>query len=154
VDPSGWQIIAYNSEGDMAAEGSWVSGEVAKHGGTCRIVVAHKARHMVVDALQGDNTSQESVWSAIIGKTAINLVGHNHIYGRTVPISGVHVIVSGAGGHGLRTLGTQHHAVADSQTGVPTATKLVLRSGAADFQQVDKDGTVYDSGTIGCTPAG
>jgi hypothetical protein len=36
---------------------------------------------------------------------------------------------------------------------VATATRLVLRPGAADYQQVDKNGTVYDSGTIGCVPA-
>jgi hypothetical protein len=153
VDVSGWQIIAYSSETDMAAEGAWVAGEVAKHPGTCRIVMAHKGRHVVTDTSHGDNTNQESVWSQIISKTAINLVGHNHIYGRLAPVSSVHVIVSGAGGHGLRSLGTQHHTVSASKTGVPTATRLVLRTGAADFRQVDKNGTVHDSGTISCTPA-
>ena len=153
VDASGWQVIAYSSETDMVAEGSWVAGEVAKHGGTCRIVMAHKGRHVVTDTAHDDNTSQESVWSQITDKTAINLVGHNHIYGRLAPVSGVHVLVSGAGGHGLRALGTQHHPVAASKTGLPTATRLMLRPGAADFVQVDKNGTVYDSGTISCTPA-
>jgi hypothetical protein len=150
---SGWQIIAYSSETDMVAEGNWVGGEVAKHAGTCRIVMAHKGRHVVADTAHGDNTSQESVWSRISNRTAINLVGHNHIYGRLTPIEGVTVIVSGAGGHGLRSLGPQHHTVAAAKTGVATATRLVLRRGAADFRQVDKNGTVYDSGTITCTPA-
>jgi len=152
VDASGWQIIAYSSETDMAAEGAWVAGEVAKHAGTCRIVMAHKGRHVVADTSHSDNTSQESVWSQIIGKTAINLVGHNHIYGRLAPISGVNVIMSGAGGHGLRSLGTQHHTVAASKTGVATALRLVLRPGAADFTQVDSRGTAVDSGTITCNP--
>ena len=153
VDASGWQIIAYSSETDMAAEGAWVAAEVAKHAGTCRIVIAHKGRHVVADTSHSDNTNQESVWSAIKGKTAINLVGHNHIYGRLAPVDGVTVFVSGAGGHGLRSLGSQHHTVAASKTGVATATRLVLRQGAADFAQVDKNGTVWDSGTVTCTPA-
>lgn len=151
--PSGWQIIAYSSETDMAAEGTWVASQVATHAGTCRIVVAHKGRHVVVDTAHNDYTNQESVWSKIINKTAINLVGHNHIYGRLAPLNGVGVFVSGAGGHGLRSLGSQHHTLAVSKTGVATVTRLVLRRGAADFSQVDKNGTVYDSGTITCTPA-
>ena len=153
VDRSGWQVIAYSSETDMTKERDWVASALAKHSGTCRIVMAHKGAHVVVDTSHGDNSSQNGVWSTISNKAAINLVGHNHIYGRLAPINGVNVIVSGAGGHGLRSLGTQHHTVADSQTGVATATRLVLRQGFADFQQVDKSGTPYDSGTITCTPA-
>jgi hypothetical protein len=150
---SGWQIIAYSSEeANMATEAAWVAGEVAKHAGTCRIVMAHKGRHVVVDTAHNDNVEQEPVWAQIVGKTAINLVGHNHIYGRLAPIDGVTVIVSGAGGHNLRSLGSQHHTVVASRTGVATATRLVLRSGAADFVQVDANGTVYDSGTVTCTP--
>jgi hypothetical protein len=150
---SGWQVIAYSSETDMAAEGAWVAAEVAKHPGTCRIVMAHKGRHVVADTSHSDNASQEPVWSQIIGRTAINLVGHNHIYGRLAALDGVNVLVSGAGGHGLRSLGTQHHTVAKSKPGVATATRLVLRRGSADFRQVDRKGKVFDSGTIACTPA-
>jgi len=36
---------------------------------------------------------------------------------------------------------------------VPTVTRLVLSPGRAEFAQLDKDGAVYDSGAIGCTPA-
>jgi hypothetical protein len=150
---SGWQIIAYSSETEMVSEGLWVARQVAKHAGTCRIVIAHKGRHVVVDTAHGDNREQEPAWSAIAGRTAINLVGHSHLYGRLAPISGVTVIVSGAGGHALRALGRQHHAVVRSKTGVATATRLVLRRGAADFKQVDRNGTVYDSSTVTCTPA-
>ena len=102
--------------------------------------MAHKGRHVVTDSEHGDNPGQEPIWSRIVDKTAINLVGHNHIYGRLAPINGVNVIVSGAGKSGLRSVGSQHHPVAASQNSVPTATKLVLRRGAADFQQVDKNG--------------
>jgi len=150
---SGWQVIAYSSEHSASSEATWVAAEIAKHPGTCRIVMAHKGRHVVPDSSHNDNTGQEVVWAKIVNKTAINLVGHNHIYGRLAPISGVNVFVSGAGGHGLRSLGSQHHTVAKTKTGVATATRLVLRRGAADFSQVDKNGTVYDSGTIACTPA-
>ena len=150
---SGWQVIAYSSESAMGSESRWVAARVARHPGTCRIVIAHKGRHVVTDTAHGDNEGQEPVWSVIRNKTALHLAGHNHIYGRLTPVDGVTVLVSGAGGHSLRELGSQHHAVAASKTGVATATRLVLRRGAADFSQVDKNGTVYDSGTVTCTPA-
>ncbi len=154
VDPaSGWQIIAYSSEHSASEEATWVAARVAEHAGTCRIVMAHKGRHVVADTAHSDNAGQEPIWAAIINKTAINLVGHNHIYGRLAPLNGVNVFVSGAGGTGLRRLGAQHHTVADSKARIRTATRLVLRPGAADFQQVDKNGAVYDAGTIPCTPA-
>ena len=150
---SGWQVIAYSSETDLAVDRRWVASKLARHPGTCRIVIAHKGRHVVTDTAHGDNASQQPVWSVIRNKTAINLVGHSHIYGRLAPLGGVTVLVSGAGGHSLRSLGSQHHTVAASKTGVATVTRLVLRRRAADFSQVDKKGTVYDSGTVTCTPA-
>jgi hypothetical protein len=153
-EESGWQIIAYSSEEtNMAAEAAWVEAELAKHAGTCRIAIAHKGRHVVTDTVNGDNPNQEPIWSRIVGKVTINLVGHNHIYGRLLGLEGVEVIVSGAGGHALRPLGTQHHPVAASRTGVPTATALLLRRGVAHFKQVDRSGQVFDSGTFLCKSA-
>ena len=107
----------------------------------------------VTDDEHDDNPDQAPIWSALAGRTAVNLVGHNHLYGRLAPIDGVHVLVSGAGGHELRGQGEQRHEVAAVLTGVPTATRLVLRAGALDFSQVDARGRVYDTGTIPCAPA-
>jgi len=153
VDDSGWQVLAYSSESDPESEAGWVRRQVARHSGTCRLAVAHRGRYTVADAEHGDNRDQAPVWSALAGRTAVNLVGHNHLYGRLAPIDGVHVLVSGAGGHELRTQGRQRHKVVSVETGVPTATRLVLRRGALDFSQVDARGRVYDSGTIPCAPA-
>ena len=123
---SGWQVIAYSSQApDTHAEARWVSGEIKKHRGTCRIAMAHKGRHVVADSHHSDNREQEPIWQALKGTAAINLIGHEHIYGRLEPIDGVHVIVSGAGGHDLR----------------------------AELTRVDADGGVHDSTTISCTPA-
>lgn len=67
-------------------------------------------------------------------------VAHNHVYGSLAPIRGVHVIVSGAGGHNMRRLGEQHHPIRRATSGVPTATRLLLRRGAAEIRQVDAAG--------------
>jgi hypothetical protein len=153
VDETGWQIVAYSSESKVAAEAKWLHAQVALHPGTCRLAAGHRGRYVVADELHGDNPDQAPLWDALAGRTAINLVGHSHLYGRLEPIDGVHVLVSGAGGHALRAAGEQQHAVAAVATGVPTATRIVLRRGRADFAQLDADGRVYDSGTIPCTPA-
>lgn len=150
---SGWQIIAYSSEADPQSEADWVAQQLAKHRGTCRIALTHRGRHAVVAKGGRDSEDQEAIWTRLTGRTAINLVGHEHLYGRLAPISGVHVIVSGAGGgRELRSAGRQHHRVKAVKTSVSTATRLVLRRGLASFQQVDAQGASYDRGTIRCTP--
>ena len=150
---SGWQLIAYSSETDPASEAEWIGRQLTRHSGTCRIAFAHRGRYVVADELHTDNPDQIPIWTQLAGRTAINLIAHDHVYGRLAPIDGVTVILSGAGGHELRGLGEQLHPVAATHAGVPTATRLVLRRGAADFRQVDADGHVHDSGTIRCKPA-
>jgi Calcineurin-like phosphoesterase len=159
VTPEGWQVIAYSSEDQEAdflagrtRERDWFAARIAEHQGTCRIVIAHKGRYAVADASHDDNPAQAPIWRLMRGRTAVNIVGHNHIYGRLAPIDGVTVIVSGAGGHDLRPLGSQTHVVASALAGVPTALRLTLRVGAADFQALSADGTVRDAGTVTCTP--
>jgi hypothetical protein len=152
VDESGWQIVAYSSESSVPVEAAWLRERVARHPGSCRIAAGHRGRYVVADELHGDRPDQQPLWDALAGRTALNLVGNNDLYGRLAPIDGVHVIVSGAGGHGLRQPVGQPHAIAAVQAGVPTATRLELRRGSLEFSQVDATGRVYDSGTIGCAP--
>ena len=148
--PSGWQVLAYSSEADAGEEAQWLAGELAKHEGTCRIAFAHRGRYVVVDEEHSDNPDQQPVWDQLAGNVAINLVGHNHIYGRLAPLEGVHVIVSGAGGHVIRSLGPQRHVVRAAEAGTPTVTELTLRRGAADLRQLDAAGKIYDDTTIRC----
>lgn len=156
VDPeSGWQVIAYSSESPPGPEAKWVSKQVAKHDGTCRIALAHRARYSLADGEHSDNPEQEPIWRELADRTAINLAGNAHVYGRMRPISGVHVIVSGAGGHNLRELAEQQqHPVAAAADEIPMATRLELLRGEAKITQVDAQGGVHDSASIGCAPAG
>ena len=151
---SGWQVIAYSSETDPAAEARWVAMQVEKQDGTCRIALAHRARYSIADSQHTDNVDQEPVWKALAGKTAINLAAHSHVYGRLAPIDGVNVIVSGQGGHDIRELGPQQHVVEASAEGKPTVTRFMLRPGEAEMTQIGTDGKTYDSDTIGCETPG
>jgi hypothetical protein len=151
VDRSGWQILAYNSEHDAAAEARWLSRRMARHRGSCRVAIAHRARYMVPDTLSSPSEDgQEPVWDVLEDRTAINLVAHSHLYGRLEPIDDVNVIVSGAGGHELREVGEPEREVAASVTGRPIALRLVLRPGVARFAAFDARGRVHDRGTIRC----
>jgi len=150
---SGWQVIAYSSETDPAAEARWVTRQIDKQDGTCRIAIAHRARYSIADSQHTDNADEAPVWKALAGRTAINLAAHSHVYGRLEPIDGVNVIVSGQGGHDIRELGPQQHEVAASTAGATSVTRLVLRPGEAEVTQVGPDGTNYDSDTIACQRA-
>ena len=133
IDPeSGWQVIAYSSETEPAAEARWVMRQIDKQDGTCR----HRARapRAVLDrrlATHGQRRPGAHL-DALAGKTAINLAAHSHVYGRLEPIDGVTVIVSGQGGHDIRELGPQQHEVAASTAGATSVTRLVLRPGEAE----------------------
>ncbi len=154
IDPeSGWQVIAYSSEAEPAAEARWVMRQIDKQDGTCRIALAHRARYSIADSQHTDNVDQEPIWNVLAGTTAINLAAHSHVYGRLEPIDGVNVIVSGQGGHDIRELGPQQHEVAASTAGATSVTRLVLRPGEAELTQVGPDGTNYDSDTIACERA-
>ena len=115
----GWQIIAYSSENDMDAEarlGRRRGRQASRH-------LPHRHRAQGPPRRDGHRTRRQHEPGGrsgpIANKTAINLVGHNHIYGRLAPIDGVTVIVSGAGKAGLRAFGSQHHTVAAGENGVP-----------------------------------
>ena len=154
IDPeSGWQVIAYSSETEPAAEARWVMRQIDKQDGTCRIALAHRARYSIADSQHTDNVDQAPIWNVLAGTTAINLAAHSHVYGRLEPIDGVNVIVSGQGGHDIRELGPQQHEVATSTAGATSVTRLVLRPGEAELTQVGPDGTNYDSETIACQRA-
>jgi hypothetical protein len=154
VDPeSDWQVIAYSSESPPDAEAKWVSKQIAKHSGTCRIALTHRTRYSVGDGEHLDNPDQEPIWRVLAGTTAINIAGNAHVYARLRPISGVHVIISGTGGHKLRELAEQLHPLAAAADEIPMATRLELRRGEANITQVDAGGGVYDSTTITCEPA-
>jgi hypothetical protein len=154
IDPeSGWQVIAYSSETEPAAEARWVMRQIDKQDGTCRIALAHRARYSIADSQHTDNVDQAPIWNVLAGTTAINLAAHSHVYGRLEPIDGVNVIVSGQGGHDIRELGRQQHPVAASTAGATSVTRLVLRPGEAELTQVGPDGTNYDSDTIACERA-
>ncbi len=151
---SGWQILAYNSEGDARDEARWLAGEMAQHEGTCRIAFAHRGRYAVADDSHTDNPDQQPIWAQLARNVAINLVGHNHVYGRLAPRQGVHVIVSGLGGHDIGTLGTQRHTLRAAESGTPMVAELTLRPGAADVRALDRNGKVYDQASIGCREGG
>ena len=132
-------MVAYSSESGPRREAAWLRAQVALHPGTCRIAAGHRGRYVVADTAHGDNPDQEPIWRALAGRTAVNLVAHNHLYGRLAPIDGVKCSSPAPAGTSCAA-GPQRHAVAAVRAGVPTATRLVLRRGALDFSQVDASG--------------
>ena len=140
VDETGWQIDRLLVRVEPHGRGGrGCAGRSRRHPGTCRLAAAHRGRYVVADDVHGDSPEQQPLWDALAGRTAINLVGHNHLYGRLAPIDGVHVLVAGAGGHSLRPPIEQPHAVAALEAGVPTRDAARAAPRAGGLQAVRRE---------------
>ena len=143
---SGWQVIAYSSEADPRGR-EHLGGEAGR--ATRRDVPGCDRAPWPPRRRRHRPRRQRRPAAGVV---AARREGRDQpgraqpLYGRLAPIRGVTVLVSGAGGHNVRSLGRQHHPVRASETHVPTVTRLELSRGRAEFAQLDKNGSVYDSG--------
>jgi PKD repeat protein len=153
-DLAGWHIVSLNSEEDASATSpqvAWLKQDLAKYPGTCTLSFWHRPRYSAATGLVSD-FNYENFWVALAGKSVINLVGHHHDYQRFLPNRGITEFVSGAGGHLFHSVTSTDARLAASQASQYGALRLDLQPDHADYQYVLTNGTVYDSGTIPCTP--
>src|SRR5439155_808365 len=96
---AGWQLISLNSEIAHDAGSPqlrWLRATLARRRGTCRLAYWHRPRFSA--GKHGDQDDTQPLWSALRGRTAIVLTGHDHNMQRLRPIDGITEFVSGAGG--------------------------------------------------------
>ncbi len=151
-DLAGWHIVSLNSEEDASAASpqvSWLKQDLAKYPGTCTLSFWHRPRY---SASFTNDYNYENFWTALAGKSVVNLVGHHHNYQRFVPNRGITEFVAGAGGHLFHSVTATDVRLAAFNSTQYGALRMQLEPGRMDYQYVLTNGTVYDSGSIPCTP--
>ena len=146
----GWKILSANSEDPKDKEQlAWLRSHAADGGGNCRIAFWHRP---ALNA--GLHRSEEGdvfgMWSAIRGKAAILLSGHDHNMQRFKPLHGTRQYISGAGGKGHYEVNGSDRRLAFSNDKVSGALRISLVPGRAELQFISEDGSVLDESTVFC----
>lgn len=148
----GWQLLSLNSEGPHDPESeqvAWLRRKVEAPG-TCRLAFWHSPRY-TAGTVHPERPDLEPFWSALVGKAAIVLTGHDHNMQRFEPIDGLTELIAGAGGHGHYPLAEDERLAFGNDTDYG-ALRLELQPGLASFRFVAADGRTLDSGTVPCEP--
>jgi hypothetical protein len=146
----GWKILSLNSEdAKNPAQLKWLKQHAAAGGGNCRIAFWHRP---ALDAglHRPDEPIVYGLWSAVRGRAAIVLSGHDHNMQRFKPLDGTVQYVSGAGGKGRYNVDESDHRLAWSNDQLTGALRIELQPGRADLSFVSEDGTVLDHTTVRC----
>lgn len=169
LDAAGWHLISLNSNGDYAPvvprqpPYEWLENELTQSRAACTLVFFHHPVYSV--GPQGDTTRLAPLWS-LLAQHGVDIVltGHEHNYQRWLPLDqdgnldpqGITQFVAGAGGHGIQGFVRTDARVAYSDADINTtygALRLALNRNGSEFQYINIDGTVLDSGVIPCSGA-
>lgn len=150
LDIAGWQLLSLNSEGPhdpSSAQIAWLRRRM-RGTGTCRIAFWHRPRFSA--GLHGDEIDVAPLWTAVAGRAALVLNGHDHTSQRLKPIAGTTEIVAGGGGHRPYPVNAGEPRLAYSSTGAPAALELRLGPGAARITFWSVAGRRLDTHTVRC----
>jgi hypothetical protein len=93
----GWRAYALDSEINLAKEAVWLRRDLAAH--PHAPVIAYWHRPFLSSGVKhGGDIHMVALWSALLGRNAIVLNGHEHNYERFAPRHGIREFVVGTGG--------------------------------------------------------
>jgi hypothetical protein len=146
---AGWDVLSLNSEAPHArstAQGRWLRRAVGRPG-TCRLAFWHRPRWSA--GRHGDQGDVAPLWTALRGRAALVLGGHDHDLQRFKRRDGIVELVSGAGGRDRYAVHRDPRlAWADDEHF--GAVRIALSPGAARVRFVDSGGRVLDRSTVQC----
>jgi len=132
-----WHVVALNSECkhiNCPAEKTWMRADLSADNQLCEVAIYHRTGlswpRKIMEAAGGD----------------LALAGHNHVYERWAPESGLVRFTVGTGGDSLGTP-DPHATVGIATYGV---LELTLQTSSYSWSFVDTDGVVRDSGSDTC----
>ena len=152
-DLAGWHIISLNSQEPSTPDSpqvQWLRQDLARYPGTCTIAFWHRPRYSA--ALGGGDPGLDPFWAELSGKAAVALVGHHHNYQRLIPVRGITEFVVGTGGHFFHSIDYSYARLVAGQDTSYGALRMNLSYGRMDYGFVRTDGSVFDPGSMNCTP--
>jgi hypothetical protein len=134
-----WHVAALNTECsqiDCAAEKTWLKNDLKTDTHACDMVIWHRTN---------------SSWPLNIGSSNhvdLGLAASRHVYERYAPKGSMLKFTVGTGGYSLGKLSGTQVAGENTKFGV---LELTLNDSGYSYRFVEGDGTVFDSGSGGCT---
>ena len=154
-DLAGWQVIVLNSNcgsvgcGNGSEQANWLAGELATNSAECTVAYWHHPRFS--SGKHGGTTAVDTFWRVLAGGGAdVVMGGHDHDYERFGHIDGIRSFVVGTGGASLRSFGSTAPGSEVRISGAHGVLVLTLAEGSYEWQFVDVDGNVRDSGADSC----
>ena len=154
-DLAGWRVIVLNSNcgsvgcGNGSEQANWLAAELAANPAECTVAYWHHPRHS--SGKHGPTTSVDTFWRILAGGGAdVVMNGHEHNYERFGLIDGIRSFIVGTGGASLRSFGATAPGSEVRINGVHGVLALTLDVRGYQWQFVDVDGNVRDSGNDTC----
>lgn len=158
-----WHFISLNSEVMSSTQNAWLASDLAANqNSACTVAYWHHPRFSS-GANHGSSTRTAPFWDLLYQyKADIILVGHDHLYERfgpqspsavSDPTNGIRQFTVGTGGAGTYSFGTP---IANSQVRIAThgIIKLTLHPTSYDWQFINTNSQILDSGTGNCVGTG
>ncbi len=165
-DVAGWHVVSIDSTGRYGqlqpgtAQYDWLAADLAANQARCTIATMHHPRYSVSG--HKGKAGLAAVWRLLADRrVTLALAGHTHSYERWTSLNrdgapdprGVTQLIAGAGGHeAIPPVYSDSRLV--SAVPVTGALRLDLGADGADFTYLSTDGSVHDSGSVGCKSTG
>jgi len=154
-----WHFISLNSEIMSSTQNAWLLSDLqANQNANCTVAYWHHPRFSS-GANHGSSTRTAPFWDMLYQyKADIILVGHDHLYerfapqnpsGASDPARGIRQFTVGTGGARIYSFGSP---IANSQVRISThgVIMLTLHAGSYDWQFINTNSQVLDSGSGNC----
>ncbi len=168
-DSAGWHFIALNSNCVLKicapgqTEYQWLQNDLTTHSNICTIAYYHHPVYNI--GQEGYATAMNNIW-ALMAQHGVDIVlnGHEHDYQRWEPLdgngvasrTGITEFIAGGGGHGITPFITTDSRMVIGYDNSPNtfgALRLELNQYGANYQYINYQGTVLDSGVVPCSGA-
>lgn len=145
------QYFAINSNiafGPRSEQYKWFEQELKKSTSRWKIVMFHHPPFSCASARKPGYVKAQKYLVPLMEKYKVNLVllGHDHLYGRTVPINGITYVTSGGGGSPLYTAQTDALSPICIQKFHYVRFKVDYRT--ISWQAIDLDGNIIDEHSL------